>query len=72
MAEPLSTLQIVDHLGDLVSLARSLEMAICGSASIDPLESRALNRLAETLVEEINSLHRSLDAQLETEREGQQ
>ncbi len=72
MAEPLTMLGIVDRLSELVNHARAVEMAISGSASIDPMESRALNKISEMLVDAIKALHDELDAQTDAEKEAKQ
>jgi hypothetical protein len=69
MAEPISTLNILDRLGELVSHARAVEMAISGSASIEPGESKALNRISEMLVDAVTALRDEVDSKLEAERE---
>ncbi|MGJ0507478.1 MAG: hypothetical protein ACR652_10135 [Methylocystis sp.] len=70
MTEPLSTVELVDRLSELVNHARGLEMAVSGSASTEPGESKALNRLCEMLVDAIKALHDEVDAQLVAEQEG--
>jgi hypothetical protein len=63
MTEPLSTVDIIDRLDDLIADARALEMAIGGARLIDKGEDRALNRLIDRLSEGIVALHGELDAQ---------
>ncbi|MGJ0508399.1 MAG: hypothetical protein ACR652_15010 [Methylocystis sp.] len=72
MTEPLSTVELVDRLSQLQHHARALEMAISGSASTEPGERKALNRLSEMLVDAIMELHDQVDVQLGAEREANQ
>jgi hypothetical protein len=68
VAEPLTLPRIVERLDELVRHARGLELAICGSVSTEPGEQKALNKIAEMLVDAVTELHDEIDAQLEAER----
>lgn len=72
MAEPLSTIQLIDALSDLVADARALEMAISGSATLESGESRALIRQASKHLDAVKAVHDVVYAAHDAEREAGQ
>lgn len=69
MAEPLSTIELIDSLSDLIADARALEMAISGSSSLEQGERRALIRQSEKLGDAVKAVHDAVDAAHEAARE---
>jgi hypothetical protein len=72
MSKPLSTIQLVDDLSDLVADARALEMSISGSASLEPDEQRALIHQASKHHDAVKAMHDAIYAMLDAKREGEQ
>jgi hypothetical protein len=67
MAESLIFRDLSDEMSDLFADARALEMAISGSASLEPDESRALLHFAGQHLDAVRAVRDAVYAQHEAE-----
>lgn len=61
---------ISDKLSEALDISRAIEMAILGSSTIDPVERKALSRIAEMLATELLDISQGMEVQRRAEKGG--